>query len=84
VPEPEGLSNEFEEHIESVSDFKNRLGEMNNDAADRELFRVLLQGLSESRVGLYSNFHEVAIYKYGYDHEKTKRLAYMCAHASLI
>ena len=71
------MAENFEEHIESVNNFNDRLSKMNPDDADKELFQVLLQGLSESLVGLYSNFHEVAIYKHGYDHEIAVLLAYM-------
>lgn len=37
----------------------------------------LLSGLTERRVGLYSNFHENLIYAEGYDQAETIRLAFM-------
>ncbi|KAI0341433.1 hypothetical protein BDW22DRAFT_303425 [Trametopsis cervina] len=38
---------------------------------------VLLTGLAETRMGLYSMFHENAIYEFGYGHPKTVRNAFM-------
>lgn len=43
------------------------------------LRRNLLIGLSESKVGRYSMLHENAIWKSGYAHQDTIRLAYMYA-----
>lgn len=31
-----------------------------------------------SLVGQYSNWHDTAVYKYGYEHDEAWRLAYMC------
>ncbi|KAJ3538183.1 hypothetical protein NM688_g6556 [Phlebia brevispora] len=39
------------------------------------LQKCLLSGLSDSKIGLYSKFHEVAIYMYGYDSQKSIRIA---------
>ena len=41
------------------------------------LQKCLLSGLSDSKIGLYSKFHEVAIYMYGYDSQKSIRIADM-------
>ena len=41
------------------------------------LQRHLVSGVSVSRTGLYSMFHDIAMYKYGYDHENTLRIALM-------
>ena len=77
VAEPEGLSENFEEYIQQVKSFRSELQDMDKENADRTLFRVLLQNLSDNLIGLYSNFHEVSMYERGYDDENTVMLAYM-------
>ena len=39
------------------------------------LQKYLLSGLTDSRVGLYSRFHELSAYMNGYGHKETLRLA---------
>ncbi|KAI0348335.1 hypothetical protein BDW22DRAFT_1350519 [Trametopsis cervina] len=41
------------------------------------LQRRLLSGITDSKVGIYSNFHENLVYARGYDHEETLRVAHM-------
>lgn len=43
--------------------------------ASLSLQKCLLSGLTDSRVGLYSRFHELSAYIHGYGHEETLRLA---------
>ncbi|KAI0095023.1 RNA dependent RNA polymerase-domain-containing protein [Irpex rosettiformis] len=47
------------------------------DRAQSIIQRRLLSGLTESKVGIYSKYHENAIYALGYDHPETLRIAYM-------
>lgn len=47
--------------------------------AGRILQEGILIGLTHSRVGRYSGFHEFASYVLGYGHKDTVRLAYMYA-----
>lgn len=41
------------------------------------LRRHLLTGLTQSKVGIYSKYHDAAMYMFGYAHEKTLRIAHM-------
>lgn len=41
------------------------------------LQRHLLAGLTQSKVGIYSGFHEVAMYQHGYGDPRTVRMAHM-------
>lgn len=47
-------------------------------AREAILQRNLMVGLVDSNLGIYSKFHELAVYQYGYDDRKTCRLACMC------
>lgn len=67
---------EPENTIESVSAVFDEVQASPRRAEDI-LHRRLLSGLTESKVGIYSNYHEIAIYALGYDHPETLRLAYM-------
>jgi len=77
-PSPDGfLENYFERDVETVQDFCNRHMGKSEDQLAIEIRTTLLSGLSNSRVGTYSRFHDNATYHLGYDHETTIRLAYM-------
>ena len=41
------------------------------------LQKYLLSGLTDSRVGLYSRFHDIAVYEKGYANYYAIRMAYM-------
>lgn len=66
--------------IRRVADVKGTLDRSSPSQAHLKLQKCLLSGLSDSKVGLYSRFHEIAIYWYGYDHPKTIRIADMYVH----
>ena len=68
------LEANFEREIEKVSEF---LVNCSSKSREREVFKRLLLGLSDTKVGQYSNFHENAVYHLGYNHPETVRLAYM-------
>ncbi|THH11616.1 hypothetical protein EW145_g546 [Phellinidium pouzarii] len=85
VDEPKNLRDRFEREVERVSSFLFRVKDMPVQLMERELCKKLLHGLSESKVGLYSQFHDNAVYYLGYDHPETIMLAYMfttCLDAS--
>ncbi|KAI5121840.1 hypothetical protein M0805_003273 [Coniferiporia weirii] len=85
VDAPEDLRDRFEREIEKVSSFLSRVKDMPVLAKERELYKKLLLGLSDSKVGLYSMFHDNAVYYLGYDSPEAVRLAYMfttCLDAS--
>ncbi len=45
--------------------------------ADVSLRSQLLIGLSDTKVGIYSLYHEKSIYTLGYDHDSSIRTAFM-------
>ncbi|KAG1886291.1 RNA dependent RNA polymerase-domain-containing protein [Suillus subluteus] len=82
---PAGLSDDFEREVEHVKDFDRRVLELPKKEARIALQKVLLLGLAETKVGLYSKFHDLAVYERGYASAAAIRLAYMfttCLDAS--
>lgn len=77
VDAPHDLRSNFESEIEIVSDFLRRTSTMETIVKDYYLSQELLLGLQDSKVGLYSTFHESSVFRRGYDHPTTVRLAYM-------
>jgi hypothetical protein len=76
--EPRSVAPGFSAVNESVSDFLARTGSQPGSAKLREVQSILLANIRDSSVvGMYSNFHENAIYHLGLDHPDTVRLAYM-------
>jgi hypothetical protein len=77
-PPPDGFLKEyFEGDVETVLDFYNQHQGKSEDQLAVEARTILLSGLSNTRVGTYSRFHNNATYHLGYDHPVTIRLAYM-------
>lgn len=74
---PPDLRDSFEQEVEAVSSFLDRVSGLLQPQKESAYCRKLLSGLSDSKVGLYSQFHDNACYKLGYDNEETIRLAYM-------
>ena len=74
---PNLIRNDFEEHVESVTDFAHRVTALPPQDAQKAFQGILLLGLTNAQVGLYSKFHDYAIWKFGYDDPRTIRLAYM-------
>lgn len=77
VREPPDLRDNFEREVEEVTAFMERTSKLPTLSKERELCMKLLLGLSDSKVGLYSQFHDNASYSQGYNHSETVRLAYM-------
>lgn len=71
------LQFEPEDKIQRVAAVSEVLNRSSPSQACLTLQKCLLSGLSDSRVGLYSRFHELAIFMHGYDHQETRRLAHM-------
>jgi hypothetical protein len=63
--------------VESVTEFGQRISELPPNEAQGKFERILLHGLMDTKVGLYSTFHDNAAYHHGYGHPSTIRLAYM-------
>lgn len=74
---PANLSTSFEREVEHVRDFDRRVSELEDKQAQQAFQKVLLLGLAETRVGLYSKFHDAAVYEFGYGSQKANHLAYM-------
>ncbi|KAG8219296.1 RNA dependent RNA polymerase-domain-containing protein [Butyriboletus roseoflavus] len=82
---PSDLSTFFEREVEHVRDFDKRASKLEPKQAQQAFQKVLLLGLAETRVGLYSKFHDAAVYEFGYGNQKAIHLAYMfttCLDAS--
>ncbi|KAJ6617422.1 RNA dependent RNA polymerase-domain-containing protein [Mycena sp. CBHHK59/15] len=78
VPPPATfLTNNFHRQVQSVTDFGHKLSEMPIAEAQCAFQQALLAGLTDDKIGSYSNYHEYATWKYGLTHEKTRRLAHM-------
>ena len=77
VREPDNLRDNFQPEIEKVSTFCDRVCNMNNTSQAYELSKKLLSGLSDSKVGMYSRFHDNVVYSHGYSHPEAIRLAHM-------
>ncbi|KAL4070381.1 RNA dependent RNA polymerase-domain-containing protein [Scleroderma citrinum] len=85
IEEPPNLKEAFEREVEHVKDFDHRISALPSKEAQQALQKTLLLGLAETRVGLYSKFHDLAVYKKGYGDPEAVRLAYMfttCLDAS--
>ncbi|KAG2153597.1 RNA dependent RNA polymerase-domain-containing protein [Suillus bovinus] len=82
---PAGLTDDFEREVEHVKDFDQRVSKLSAKAAQTAFQKVLLLGLAETKIGLYSKFHDLAVYERGYASAAAIRLAYMfttCLDAS--
>ncbi|KAJ7760119.1 RNA dependent RNA polymerase-domain-containing protein [Mycena maculata] len=78
VPVPEGfLVDNFQRQVQSVTDFGNTLGEMDIEPAQRAFQTEVLAGLIDDKIGVYSIYHDCAVYLYGLDDVKTRRIAHM-------
>jgi hypothetical protein len=78
VPPPDDLiAANFERDVEKVHEFCEQHKEDSPEAGQASFQSALLSTLNQDYKGLYSKFHDYAIEKYGYDHPKAIRLAYM-------
>ncbi|KAF8167315.1 RNA dependent RNA polymerase-domain-containing protein [Crassisporium funariophilum] len=73
------LSQNFYRDTETVEHFCDRALSLSPRKAHEAFQEVLIANLSESKVGLYSMFHDNAIVKHGYGNELSIRLAYIFA-----
>lgn len=67
----------FKKEVELVDDFKKRVKPYPSQQSQQAFQHVLLLGLADTKVGIYSSFHDVAVYALGYNHPDTVRLGYM-------
>jgi RNA-dependent RNA polymerase len=71
------LEKNFKKNVETLVEFQERISKLPEARREFEFHRVFLLGLGDSKVGLYSRFHDNAIYQHGYDHEITVREGHM-------
>ncbi|KAF7965380.1 hypothetical protein HWV62_44091 [Athelia sp. TMB] len=70
---PPGLVDEmFTRDVKSVAEFVKGLEGRTRPEAHMELRKLAFIGLVDSKVGLLSNFHDVAVYQHGYGSEKAQ------------
>ena len=76
---PPGFDAAFEKSKETVEDLFRRVPPERDHALHvRELQKYLLGSLrNQAAVGLYSKWHDNAVYNLGYFHDESIRLAYM-------
>ncbi|KAF9469499.1 RNA dependent RNA polymerase-domain-containing protein, partial [Collybia nuda] len=67
----------FEGHVESVDAFAERVMSLSPREAQTAFQQILLLGLNDSKVGLYSKFHDYAVFRYSYADHRAVRMAYM-------
>ncbi|EPQ53404.1 hypothetical protein GLOTRDRAFT_130743 [Gloeophyllum trabeum ATCC 11539] len=77
VPEENFISENFHRDIEKVPDFLNRIARQRRSQCHSELLRVLLQGMADRKVGIYSMYHDITVHAYGLADARTVRLAHM-------
>lgn len=75
-PPADLLTRNFEREVETLVKFSHRVS-VQPTTSQREFQKVLLLGLADTKVGLYSIFHDNAVYKLGYGSEEAIRMAYM-------
>ncbi|KAJ3861553.1 RNA dependent RNA polymerase-domain-containing protein [Lentinula novae-zelandiae] len=78
VLEPRDISANFEDKVEKVDDFLNRIKTVPD--VESSLISVFLQGLTDSNVGLYDEFHDKAVRHDGYESMEAVRLAFLFNH----
>ncbi|KXN89661.1 putative RNA-dependent RNA polymerase SHL2 [Leucoagaricus sp. SymC.cos] len=75
---PRDLDSYFSINNERVGDFLDRVRPMSEEQQLQEMQKFLLGSMKDQgEVGRYSSFHEYSTCVNGYDHEKTKLLAYL-------
>lgn len=77
-PPPNFIEDHFDSQPEKVAAFHHRVAAMSSRERNHEVIKVLLRALNDSKVGKYSNFHDNAVYAYGYDDPRSILLAYLC------
>ncbi|KAJ8455635.1 hypothetical protein ONZ45_g18889 [Pleurotus djamor] len=74
---PDFLAQNFEKQVQRVGEFCDQVYQMDVAAAQRRILDVMLLNVCDSKVGVYSKFHDTAVWKHGLNHERAVLLAYM-------
>ncbi|KAJ7238761.1 RNA dependent RNA polymerase-domain-containing protein [Mycena haematopus] len=77
TPAPNGLMLNFDQEVKTVEQVGHELCGLSPEGSQRAFQGYLLNGLCDSKVGLYSYFHDNAIWRYGYGHPNSILMAYM-------
>uniref|UniRef100_D8QL20 RNA-dependent RNA polymerase n=1 Tax=Schizophyllum commune (strain H4-8 / FGSC 9210) TaxID=578458 RepID=D8QL20_SCHCM len=78
APTPDFMSRNFEKERETIADFCGRVAQYGSHAERQAaLARVFLAELGDSKVGIYSMYHDMAIAEHGYGAPETVRIAHM-------
>jgi RNA-dependent RNA polymerase len=68
----------FHCEVEAVAQFAHRVSQLAPSASQKELQTVSsLAGLTDTKVGLLSIFHDNAVYKHGYGSEQAQLMAHV-------
>ncbi|THU93549.1 hypothetical protein K435DRAFT_967237 [Dendrothele bispora CBS 962.96] len=79
-PPPEDLGDNFERQVKEVPNFITEITDVASlsiQEAQLTFQKAALSGLAHVNVGMYSMFHDVAVWYHGYTSQHAKRLAYM-------
>jgi RNA-dependent RNA polymerase len=76
-PPQDFISKNFERNVVKVEDFFRQ--SCTPKKRELDFLDMLLHGLSDTKVGLYSNYHDISVFKDGYAHPKSVHYAYMYA-----
>ncbi|KAJ7144779.1 RNA dependent RNA polymerase-domain-containing protein [Mycena crocata] len=80
VPVPHTFqADNFEKQVQTVSEFGRRLEKMSIPEAQSTFQKELIAGLKDDNIGKYSQYHDCAVYEYGLDDPRTRRMAHMTA-----
>lgn len=63
--------------MQTVTDFGAKLGKMTIEQAQRAFQEEALAGLRDDKIGVYSLYHDAAVFEWGLDDCKTRRIAHM-------
>ncbi|KAJ7810510.1 RNA dependent RNA polymerase-domain-containing protein [Mycena olivaceomarginata] len=77
TPAPEGFMLNFNKEVKTVEQVGEELRCLSPEESQRAFQGYLLNCLRDSQVGLYSYFHDNAIYRHGYDHANAVLMAYI-------
>lgn len=77
LPPKNFLKDNFERNIESVREALDRINGLAIHEGQGAFQDIMLKGLGNGQVGMYSHYHDAALWKYGYDSPKAIRCAYM-------
>ncbi|KAJ6601026.1 RNA dependent RNA polymerase-domain-containing protein [Mycena vulgaris] len=76
-PPPNFMAENFEQEVKTVDEVGGELRRKSPEESERAFQEHLLVGLRDNQVGLYSFFHDNAIWRHGYNHPNSILMAYI-------